>query len=50
MKCTICNKKVEETFLKKPVGTYVRDRKGKRKLVCKECQAKLSIEQIKNKI
>ena len=50
MKCTICNKKIEETFLKKPIGTHVRDGKGKRKIVCNECQSKLSIEEIKNKL
>ncbi len=50
MKCTTCNKKIEETFLKKPVGTYVRDGKGKRKPVCNECQAKLSMEEIKAKL
>jgi len=41
MKCDICGNKIEETFLKKIVGTYVRDSKGKRKAVCAECQRKL---------
>ena len=41
MKCDICGAKIEETFLKKIVGTYVRDSKGKRKAVCAECQRKL---------
>ncbi len=50
MKCNICNKKTEETFLKKPIGTYVRDSKGKRKIICSECQSKLSIEEIKAKL
>ncbi|MBW2980379.1 hypothetical protein KY360_03110 [Candidatus Woesearchaeota archaeon] len=41
MKCEICKKKIEETFLKKILGTYVKDEKGKKHLVCPECQKKL---------
>ncbi len=40
MKCEICKNKVEETFLDKPVGTYVKDAKGKKHVVCFECQKK----------
>jgi len=40
-KCDICRKKVEEHFLKKVFGTYIKDAKGKRKLVCSECQRRL---------
>jgi hypothetical protein len=40
MKCEICKKRVKETFLKKIVGTYVKDEKGKKHLVCFECQKK----------
>jgi len=40
MKCEICKKKVEETFLKKILGTYVKDEKGKKHVVCFECQKK----------
>lgn len=40
MKCEICSAKIEETFLKKIVGTYVKDEKGKRHSVCTECQKK----------
>lgn len=39
-KCDICGKKVEETFLKKVLGTYVKDKKGKKHLICPECQKK----------
>ncbi len=42
MKCEICSKKIAETFLKKIVGTYVKDEKGKKHLVCFECQKKFS--------
>ena len=46
MKCAICGKKVEETFLKKIRGTYVKV-KGKQKAVCPECQKNKSMEEIK---
>jgi hypothetical protein len=35
MKCSICNEKIEETFLGKIIGTYV-----KKKPVCDKCQKK----------
>jgi len=38
MKCEICNKKIGETFLKKILGTYIKDSKGKKHTVCFECQ------------
>jgi len=50
MNCTICKNKIQETFLKKIIGTYVKDKKGKKKIVCKDCQSKLSEEEIKEKI
>jgi len=40
MKCEICKKRIEETFLKKVLGTYVKDEKGKKHAVCFECQKK----------
>ncbi len=40
MKCAICSTAVAETFLKKPVGAYVKDAKGKNHLVCFSCQKK----------
>ncbi|MFH1505392.1 MAG: hypothetical protein ABIE94_00165 [archaeon] len=50
MKCKICGKKVEETFLKKLVGTYVKNEKGKKFPVCKDCQEKHSMKEIKEKL
>jgi hypothetical protein len=41
MKCEICKKNIEETFLKKIVGTHVKDSKGKMHAVCPDCQKKL---------
>jgi len=38
MKCEICNKKIDTTFLNKIVGTYVKDAKGKKHMICFECQ------------
>ena len=35
VKCTVCGKKIEETFLKKIKGTYI-----KKKSVCSDCQSK----------
>ena len=40
MKCKICKKKIEETFLEKILGTYVKDAKGKKQNICPECQKK----------
>ena len=40
MKCEICSKKIETTFLGKILGTYVKDSKGKMHTVCFECQKK----------
>lgn len=38
MKCDICKAKIEETFLKKILGTFVKDKKGKKKVICPKCQ------------
>ncbi len=40
MKCEICKNKIEETFLNKIIGGYVKDEKGKKHLVCASCQKK----------
>ena len=37
MKCADCGKTIDETFLKKIIGTHVR-RDSKRVTVCNECQ------------
>jgi len=42
MKCGICKKQLQETFLKKIIGTYVKDAKGKQHTVCFECQKKFT--------
>lgn len=40
MKCEICKNKINETFLSKLIGTYIKDDKGKRHTICFECQKK----------
>tara|TARA_Y100000310_G_scaffold257102_1_gene265092 strand:- start:7974 stop:8135 length:162 start_codon:yes stop_codon:yes gene_type:complete len=40
-KCEICKKKIELNFLKKLIGTYVKDKKGKKHVICPECQKNL---------
>ena len=42
MKCEICSKKIETTFLNKILGTYMRDAKGKVHTFCFECQKKFT--------
>jgi len=49
MKCEICNKRIETTFMNKIVGTYYTVGK-KRYPVCNECQNKLSDKEIKEKL
>ncbi len=45
MKCEICSKKIEETFLKKIIGTYTKDSKGKKHLICFDCQKKFQTKE-----
>jgi len=42
MKCSICSKSIETTFLNKIIGTHIKDAKGKRHPICFECQKKFS--------
>lgn len=44
MKCDICSKKIEETFLNKIVGTRIMVGR-KEKTVCPECQSKLKTKE-----
>jgi len=40
MKCEICKEKIDSTFLKKMLGTVVKDKKGKKHNICSACQKK----------
>jgi len=48
MKCEVCKTKIQETFLKKVVGTVIKDEKGKNHFVCSNCQ-KLGKEELVKK-
>ncbi len=47
MKCEICRKEIESTFMNKLLGTYIKDGKGKKHAVCFECQKKFNNEKTK---
>ena len=50
MKCSICNKKIEQTFLNKIVGTMMKV-ENKEYFICPECQKKFKTkEEIINNI
>lgn len=40
-KCEICKKTIGTLFLGKIIGSFVKDEKGVKHLVCDECQSKL---------
>jgi DNA polymerase II large subunit len=39
-KCDLCGQKIQTTFLNKLIGTFVKDKEGKQKVVCSDCQRK----------
>ena len=39
MKCSLCKAPIEETFLEKIRGSYLKDAKGKKYPICAACQA-----------
>ena len=49
MKCEICKENIEETFLEKIKGNYIKIN-GKIKTICNNCMSKFSIEEIKDKL
>jgi len=42
MRCAICSKPMDTTFLSKIRGTYIKGNNGKMNAVCFECQKKFS--------
>ena len=42
MKCEICSKSIETTFMGKILGTYIKNEKGKKHSICFECQKKFN--------
>jgi len=49
MKCEICGKKIETTFMNKILGTYYTKGK-KKKAVCAGCQKNISEKEIREKL
>jgi len=49
MKCELCKENIEETFLEKIKGTYVKFNK-KLYSICNNCQKKFSVQEIKEKL
>jgi hypothetical protein len=48
MKCELCNREIEKTFLNKIVGTLIKDKEGKKHTVCNVCQKEAeSIDDLK---
>jgi hypothetical protein len=45
MKCALCKNAIEQTFLGKIIGTYVKDARGKQHVVCFECQKKFETKE-----
>ena len=45
MKCEICKTKIEKTFLGKILGCYIKDAKGKKHVVCPQCQKNLKTKE-----
>ncbi len=45
MKCEICSNKIETTFLKKILGTFIKDENGKKHCVCTACQSNLKTKE-----
>ncbi|MBS3098565.1 hypothetical protein J4209_07275 [Candidatus Woesearchaeota archaeon] len=51
MKCSICSKPIEETFLKKIIGTYIKKLGSSKKYpICPECQKKFKKEELLTKL
>jgi len=49
VKCELCKKTIDETFLGKLIGTYITEGK-KKKAVCRECQRDTPLDEIRKKI
>ncbi len=44
MKCEICNDEIQTIFLKKIMGTVVKDENGKKHYICNGCQSRVGNE------
>ena len=50
VKCAICNSPIEVIFLEKINGTYLRDKKGKKRAVCSACQSTTSVVSLRDRL
>ena len=49
MKCELCKETIEETFLEKIKGNYIKIN-SKIKKICNNCMGKYSVKEIKEKL
>jgi Zn-finger protein len=49
-KCAVCGRPIDIVFLEKIDGTYLRDRKGKKRPVCAACQKAHTVDGLRAKI
>lgn len=49
-KCAVCGNPVEVMFLDKISGTYLKDKKGKKRAVCSACQKSHAIETLRARL
>ena len=49
MKCELCKENIEETFLEKIKGNYIKVN-HKIKIICNNCMSKYSVKEIKEKL
>jgi len=47
MKCAVCKNDIEETFMNKILGTVIKNSKGKKQVICFECQKKFNNDKTK---
>lgn len=49
-KCASCNAPIEVIFLEKINGTYLKDRKGKKRAVCSACQKNYPLSALRDRL
>jgi len=48
MKCELCKREIEKTFLNKIIGTVIKDGEGKKHTICNVCQKEAaSVDELK---
>jgi hypothetical protein len=49
-KCAVCGAPIDVIFLEKINGTYLRDKKGKKRVVCSACQSSHPVDALRTKL